>query len=180
MNKIGVTLGAAVAFAGAALMTTTTAYAAEVPPMPTSSSMPASSGMPASPRTPSANIKCHMDFSLHGWSAIYKTASGKGTVSCSNGQSMSVTLSVKGGGLTVGKSSVDNGHATFTGVSSIKNVLGSYAKGSAHVGVVNSSQAAVLTKGTVSMALAGTGKGWDIGVDVSSFTISSAGMVKGG
>lgn len=41
---------------------------------------------------------CEMTFSLSGWSAFYKTASGLGTVTCSNGQRMRVKLSAKGGG----------------------------------------------------------------------------------
>ncbi len=30
---------------------------------------------------------CEMDFELKGWSAFYKKARGKGTVTCGNGQS---------------------------------------------------------------------------------------------
>ncbi|MGH8428143.1 MAG: hypothetical protein ACRES7_09210 [Gammaproteobacteria bacterium] len=123
----------------------------------------------------SHEVKCHMDFSLHGWSLFYKTAGGKGTVTCSNGQSMPVKLSMTGGGLTAGKSTVNNGHAVFSGVYDIKDVLGSYATGGAQAGAVKSSQAAVLTKGTVSMALSGTGSGWDLGVAVGAFKISPSG-----
>jgi hypothetical protein len=123
----------------------------------------------------SNKIKCHMDFSLHGWSLFYKTAEGKGVVSCSNGQSMSVKLSVTGGGLTAGKSTVDNGHAVFSDVYDIKDILGSYATGGAQAGAVKSTQAAVLTKGAVSMALTGTGRGWDLGVAVGAFKISPSG-----
>lgn len=120
----------------------------------------------------SGSVKCHMKFSLHGWSVIYKTASGKGVVTCSNGQRMRVKLSVKGGGLTVGKSTIDNGRGTFSGVNDIKDVLGSYATASAHAGAVRSTDAMALTKGPVSLAITGTGRGWDLGADFSSFTIS--------
>ncbi len=120
----------------------------------------------------SSSVKCHMKFSLHGWSIIYKTASGKGIVTCSNGQSMRVKLSIKGGGLTVGKSTIDDGHGTFSGVNDIKNVLGSYAAASAHAGAVKSTDAMALTKGPVSLSITGTGKGWDVGADFASFTIS--------
>ena len=50
-----------------------------------------------------ATTKCTMRFDLSGWSAFYKTASGRGTVTCDNGQTASVVIRAKGGGLTVGK-----------------------------------------------------------------------------
>ena len=49
-------------------------------------------------------MTCKMNYTLTGWSVFYKHVTGRGTVHCSNGQSMSVRLSAKGGGLTVGKS----------------------------------------------------------------------------
>lgn len=126
------------------------------------------------PALAASEIKCHIHFQLHGWSIFYKTESGSGEVTCSNGQKMRVRLRVKGGGLTVGKSTVDNGHGEFTGVYDISDVLGSYVTGSAHAGAVKSSNAAVLTKGPVSLAISGTGRGWDLGVDVGEFVISRA------
>ena len=45
-----------------------------------------------------------MKFDLKGWSAIYKTAKGDGTIHCDNGQSVEVSIKVTGGGLTFGKS----------------------------------------------------------------------------
>ncbi len=119
-----------------------------------------------------ANLDCKLSFSLAGWSAIYKRATGSGVVRCENGQSMPVKLEVVGGGLSVGKWHVDDGTGTFSDVHEIGDVLGSYAAGSAHAGVVKSGSAQVLTKGAVSLALAGTGEGVDLGVDVSKFTIS--------
>jgi hypothetical protein len=38
--------------------------------------------------------------------------------------------------------------------------------------VVGSVHAAAMTKGPVSLALTGTGQGWDIGAGFSSFTLS--------
>lgn len=120
----------------------------------------------------SPELDCRMTFSLTGWSLLYKHADGVGTVTCENGQSMPVKISVKGGGLTAGKWHVDNGKGTFTDVHTIDDVLGRYVQGGAHAGVVKSGTAQVLTKGTVSMALAGTGQGVDLGIDVGSFIIS--------
>lgn len=123
-------------------------------------------------------VSCHMKFSLKGWSAIYKTASGTGVVKCSNGQSRKVHLSAKGGGLTAGKYKVNNGHAAFTDVNSINDVFGSYAEASAHAGATKSTRGAVMTKGNVTMTLGGTGSGWDVGVGFGSFSIEpvSGGM----
>lgn len=119
-----------------------------------------------------AELDCKLSFALSGWSLIYKHAEGSGTVHCENGQSMPVKITVTGGGLTAGKWHVDNGSGTFSDVHEISDVLGSYAQGGAHAGVVKSGSAQVLTKGTVSLALAGTGEGVNLGVDVGKFTIS--------
>jgi protein-S-isoprenylcysteine O-methyltransferase Ste14 len=119
-----------------------------------------------------AELKCSMSFSMKGWSAFYKTASGKGTISCNNGKKMNVKLSAKGGGLTVGKSTIDNGRGEFSSVASVDELLGSYVSAEAHAGAVKSSQAQVMTKGEVSLALSGEGRGWDLGVAFGKLTIS--------
>ena len=121
-----------------------------------------------------ANLDCKLQFSLSGWSAIYKHAEGSGVVTCENGSSMRVLIASKGGGLTVGKSHIDNGTGKFSDVHTINDVLGSYAQGEAHAGVVKSGTAQVLTKGPVSLALAGKGEGFDIGIDVGEFTLTRA------
>lgn len=117
-------------------------------------------------------VECTLDFKLSGWSVFYKTSSGTGTVSCSNGQRMSVRLESKGGGVSFGKSRIDDGVGEFSGVRDISEVLGSYATAEAHAGAMKSSKAQVLTKGDISLALAGTGEGWDIGIAFGRFTIS--------
>lgn len=116
-------------------------------------------------------ITCRMTFELHGWSAFYKKADGSGRVTCSNGQHMSVHLRSRGGGLTFGKQSIE-GVGKFSGIFRIDEILGTYATGGAHAGAVKSSGGTVMTKGNVSLALSGTGKGWDLGVDFGKFTIS--------
>ena len=121
-----------------------------------------------------ANLDCKLRFSLTGWSVIYKHAEGHGVVTCENGKSMRVKISAKGGGLTVGKSHIDNGTGKFTDVHRIQDVLGTYAQGDASIGAVKSGTAQVLTKGTVSLALAGAGEGVDIGISFGGFTISRA------
>ena len=120
-----------------------------------------------------AETDCKLKFNLAGWSAFYKTASGDGTITCNNGQKLNVRIEAKGGGLSFGKSKIENGTGEFSGVNDIKETLGSYAQAEAHAGASKSSKASVLTKGEVSLALAGTGKGWDLGIDFGKFTISA-------
>lgn len=119
-----------------------------------------------------ANIRCTMKFNMQGWSAFYKTAEGGGTIRCSNGQSFKVKLSAKGGGLTVGKSSIENGRGRFSAVASTDELFGTYVAAEAHAGAVKSSGAQVMTKGEVSLALSGTGRGFDLGVALGTMTIS--------
>ena len=114
---------------------------------------------------------CQMRFEMSGWSAFFKTASGHGTVTCNNGQRMSVRLSAKGGGVTFGRSSIEDGRGEFSGVRDINEILGSYVSAEAHAGAVRSVKGQVVTKGEVSLALSGTGRGWDLGVAFGRFTI---------
>lgn len=116
-------------------------------------------------------ISCRMRFQMHGWSVFYKTSQGTGEVSCSNGEHMRVNLRSKGGGLTFGKSSIE-GVGKFSGIFHVHEILGTYVTGGAHAGAVRSSRGTVMTKGNVSLALSGTGKGWNLGVDFGKFTIS--------
>lgn len=116
-------------------------------------------------------LSCRLSFEMKGWSAIYKTATGTGTVTCNNGATMAVNLESRGIGLTAGKSSIDAGKGVISGVKNIDEILGSYAAADASAGAIKSAGATVLTKGEVSLALSGTGRGWDVGVAISDFTI---------
>lgn len=127
----------------------------------------------AVPAAQASEIDCRLDFTMSGWSAFYKTSKGSGTISCSNGSRMAVAVSTKGGGITFGKSTIDNGVGEFSGVHSIQDTLGTYAAAEAHAGAVKSSKAQVVTKGEVSLALAGTGHGWDLGVAFGNFVIEA-------
>ncbi len=117
------------------------------------------------------DIDCSMTFTLKGWSAFYKTAKGTGTVTCANGQSAEVTIKVKGGGLTVGKSEIADGTGSFSEVHDISEVFGAYASAEAHAGAVKSSSATAMTKGEISLAISGVGRGWDLGVSFGKFVI---------
>jgi hypothetical protein len=130
---------------------------------------------PAQPQEKqTAMIDCKMTFNLKGWSAVYKTASGDGVITCDNGEERRVTLNVKGGGLTFGKTSVVAGTGRFTKVKDVQQLFGSYAAGAAHAGAGKSASAQALTKGKVSLTLVGTGEGTNLGLDVSKFTIKPA------
>ena len=117
-------------------------------------------------------VKCDLNYNLHGWSIIYKHAEGSGTVTCDNGQSAPVKITVVGGGLTAGKYRIEDGKGEISKVRSIADVYGDYVQAGAEAGVVKSAHAQVLTKGTTSLALSGTGQGIDLGVSVGKFTIS--------
>ncbi|MFO1517045.1 MAG: hypothetical protein U1F22_09005 [Lysobacterales bacterium] len=117
-------------------------------------------------------IDCELRYSLTGWSVFYKTASGSGTITCDNGQSMKVKIRAKGGGLTFGKQTITDGRGRFTEAHNITELLGTYAQGGAHAGVVKSAGAQVVTKGEISLALAGKGEGVDLGIDFGKFVIS--------
>ena len=117
------------------------------------------------------NMDCELRFNLSGWSIFYKTATGNGTITCDNGASIPVKISAKGGGLTVGKSTVSDGRGKFTGAYSLNDLIGTYGGAEVHAGASRSSNAQVVTKGDISLALAGTGRGWDLGVGFGKFVI---------
>jgi hypothetical protein len=118
------------------------------------------------------DLSCKMKFTLKGWSAIYKSYSGSGTIRCSDGSSMKVRLKSVGGGLTAGKSSIDDGHGDFAGVKDIHSIPGDYVSGGAGAGAVKSAGGQVLSKGEINLEISGTGRGWDVGVDLGKFTIT--------
>jgi hypothetical protein len=128
----------------------------------------------AAPAHAVGKFDCEMRFNLTGWAAIYKHAEGSGVITCDNGESMHVNIVARGGGLTAGKYQVEDGKGKFSDVSNLTELLGSYAQGEANAGLVKSGTAQVLTKGTVSLALAGKGEGVDLGISFGKFTISRA------
>lgn len=124
----------------------------------------------APPARAAGPVDCTLQYSLSGWSVFYQTASGSGTVTCGDGQTLPVRIRAKGGGLTFGKSRVD-GSGVFSGVYDIRDVLGAYASSEAHVGLAKSARATAMTKGSVSLALVGRGQGWDLGLAFGKFVI---------
>lgn len=129
-------------------------------------------------RATERDLSCQLSFITTEWSIIYASAAGRGTVTCENGESMPVSISAKGIGLTAGKWKIQYGRGKFTDVVAIDNVLGSYYGVSANVGIEKAGSAQALTKGKVSLMLTGKGEGFDLGVAVSSFTIIKRAQTK--
>ena len=125
-------------------------------------------------RAASPDINCRMDYHLTGWSLVYKHTTGTGVVTCDNGATMNVKLSARAIGATIGKWKIDNGVGRFSDVHNIHEVLGNYAQANANAAVVKAAEAQVLTKGNVSLALAGGGEGIALGVDVGTLHIDPA------
>ena len=119
-------------------------------------------------------VECTMNFDLKSWSAFYKSSKGDGTIHCDNGQTAKVLIRAKGGGITFGKSDVINGTGNFTGVRRMNELFGSYAQSEVHAGAGKSAAAQALTKGEISLALSGTGRGVDLGFAFGKFTIARA------
>ncbi|HET8797166.1 MAG TPA: hypothetical protein VFO89_05755 [Thermoanaerobaculia bacterium] len=121
-----------------------------------------------------AGTVCEMTFTMKGWSAFYKTATGTGVIKCDNGQTAKVNVSSKGGGITFGRSKIKDAIGKFTEVDDISELFGSYGTGEAHAGAGKSAKAAVVTKGEISLAIAGKGTGVDVGISFGKFTIEKA------
>ena len=117
------------------------------------------------------NIDCELHYNLTGWSMFYKTSSGTGTITCDNGANIPVKISAKGGGLTVGRTTITDGRGKFSGAYSLNDLLGTYAAAEAHASASRANDAQVMTKGDISLALAGTGRGWSIGIGFGKFVI---------
>lgn len=118
-----------------------------------------------------AKITCKMNYKLSGWSLVYKQYDGSGAVRCSNGQQAQVKLESKGGGFTIGRSEIE-GTGVFSELTDIKEIYGTFVALEGHAGVVKSASGQVLTKGIVSLAMSGEGRGIDIGVAVGGLKIS--------
>lgn len=112
-----------------------------------------------------------MTFNLSGWSFVYKQMKGEGKVTCSNGQSARVTVESHGAGFTIGKSDILEGQGTFSEVKNISEIFGTYAQLEASGSATKGGGTQVMTKGEISLAIAGAGRGWDAGVSLGGFTI---------
>lgn len=122
-------------------------------------------------RTAEREVACTLKFSATQWSALYEQAEGAGTITCDDGTKMDVDIIAKGLGLTAGKWKISHATGKFTRVSGLREVLGTYAALSANVGLVKAGTVQALTNGKVSLVLAGSGDGFDVGLTISQFKI---------
>ena len=114
---------------------------------------------------------CKIKYNLKGWSIFYKDYKGNGIVTCENGQHANVSIIIRGGGITLGKSEINNGKGKFSVVKNINETYGTYVVLNGHAGATKSVEAQVMTKGEVSLAISGKGRGFDLGVTLGAFTI---------
>lgn len=121
------------------------------------------------------DLSCSLAFTSSEWSALYASAVGEGTVTCTDGSSMPVVIRARGLGITAGRWKITDGKGRFSHVARIDDVLGSYLAVSGDIGVSKAGTARALTKGKVSLVLAGKGEGFDVGIAVSKFRIGKPG-----
>lgn len=143
-----------------------------------------------------AMMDCHMIFTLRGWSALYKnttgtvtvglpptsrrahrlrkTTTGSGTVACANGQTMRVSLTVRGGRGSVGKYELGDGYGVFNNVTDIDQVLGTYSRAATRGVAVKGPHASAMAKGDIALVISGGGTGWNIDTGFPSFAIEAS------
>jgi hypothetical protein len=121
--------------------------------------------------TAPASVSCTMTYRMSGWSLAYKQYDGIGNISCNNGQRAQVALSSKSIGFTIGKSEIE-GTGVFSSVRNLNEIYGDFMALEGHAGMTKSVDGQVLTRGEISLALSGNGRGIDIGVAIGALTIS--------
>ena len=143
-----------------------------------------------------ATMDCHMIFTLRGWSALYKnatgtvtvgyppkpkraprlhkTTTGSGTVACANGQTMRVNLTARGGHGSVGKYELGDGYGVFNNVTDIDQVLGTYSRAATRGVAVKGPHASAMAKGDIALVISGGGTGWNIDTGFPSFAIEAS------
>jgi len=117
-------------------------------------------------------MDCEIKYNLKGWSVFYKTSTGTGVVSCSNGQATNVKLNVKGGGFTFGVFNITEGKGKFSGVKKISDVFGGYFEMGGHAGFIKSVEGRVLPFKSVALSMSGKGTGYNLGWSLGGVRIS--------
>lgn len=113
---------------------------------------------------------CTMKYKLSGFSLAFKYYDGTGEIQCRNGEHAQVSLSSKSIGFTIGKSEIE-GEGIFSEVRNLNEIYGDFVSMESHVGFLSSVDAQLLTRGEVSLALKGQGRGIDIGATIGDLTI---------
>ncbi len=133
------------------------------------------SSIPAAAKSSADNTasktKCSLTFSLTEWAVAYEHATGTGTVTCDNGQTAKVAVTSRGVGLTAGKFRID-GKGKFSKVHDISDLFGTYAAAEGAAGLIKAGETAVVTKGDVTLGIAGHGEGWNVGVSLGKLELT--------
>ncbi|NOQ17399.1 MAG: hypothetical protein GQ581_10105 [Methyloprofundus sp.] len=116
-------------------------------------------------------MDCNITYNLKGWSAFYKTATGTGMLSCSNGQSANVKLNLKGGGFTIGVIDITAGKGKVFGVKSINDVFSGHFTMGAHAGFIKSVEGRLVPHKTGVLRMHGKGTGYNIGFYLGALKI---------
>jgi hypothetical protein len=117
-------------------------------------------------------IDCEITYDLDSWAAFYKVSRGTGVILCNNGQRAAVELESRGGGFAFGSSQIRAGKGRFSKVRDITETFGRYGRADGSAGAGASAGAQVLFRPGMSLALAGTGDGVELGIAFGSFDIS--------
>jgi len=125
----------------------------------------------AQAQTSNAYISCSMNYKLSGWSFVVKQYDGSGNVTCSNGQRAQVKLTSRSIGFTIGQSDIE-GIGYFSELKDISEIYGVFVALEGHIGAVRSGHGQIMTRGVVSLAISGSGRGFDIGVTLGGLNIS--------
>ncbi len=117
-----------------------------------------------------ALTSCTMKYKLSGFSLGFKYYDGTGEIQCRNGERAQVSLTSKSIGFTIGKSEIE-GEGIFSEVRNLREIYGDFVSMESHVGFLTSVDAQLLTRGEISLALKGQGRGIDIGATIGDLTI---------
>jgi len=98
---------------------------------------------------------------------------GTGHITCTNGQTASVVIRARGGGVTFGSSEVSAGTGAFSSVRDIADLFGNYVEVGAHAGAGASADAHAMMKSNVNLSIAGTGVGINLGFAFGQFRIEA-------
>jgi len=116
------------------------------------------------------DVDCELGFALSNWLVSSQSATGVGTLRCSDNETMTVRIKVKGAGITAQTRGINSGHARFSPVRRIHDALGTYVSDGAASSEADAAHAQVLSKRDSSMTLHGR-EGWDLGVTFDSIEL---------
>ena len=118
-------------------------------------------------------VDCQLGFAVGNWLVRSQSGTGVGTLRCSNNDLMIVRIKVGGRGVTAGTRRIDSGHAAFSRVQRIHDLLGTYAL--REPGPDADVHAQHLGKDKVSLTLSGK-EGWNPGLTFETMELKALPM----